>query len=325
MKRNRPDDLDLMKVGSTTHPTHQPHRMSSPHSIKQERMTSHHADSTDDVSSLDRSDGSGGSDVMTSPSTLHSYRKSGDSGKRMTSHEVSGSSGSPIPSPTQCQYGVGGVGGSLAAPPGHALDTPGMKFPSYGSSSAYMGGVTGGGGFGNSSVYYPHPHPSAGRMGVPASASSSSSSAFLNGVHGTSSSLFGPGGMSCPPGLAFSSQMAACRLAAQSSSSSSPASSPPDCAFRQTPGTAGGTLGNLGTSSGTSPSTNPLGGGGPSGYGSLRQTQGSLGTGVAAHHPHGSLPSCTYMQSSGPSSYTPHHLAAANMHVMNMNFPGQLA
>ena len=327
MKRNRPDDLDLMKVGSTTHPS-QHHRMTSPHTIKQERMTSHHADSTDDVSSLDRSDGSGGSDPMTSPSSsCHGYRKNGDSGKRMTSHEVSGSNGSPIPSPTQCQYGVSSLGGPAGV---QSADTSSMKFPAYGSSSAYMGGVSGGGlgagGFGNSSVYYPHHHSSAGRMGglggsVSASSSSSSSS-FLNGMSGTSSSLFAPGAMSCPPPLAFSSQVAACRLAAQSSSSSP--TSPPDCAFRQTSG-ATGSLGSLNSSSSASSSCNPLGGGAPTAYGGLRAGQSGLASGVAPHHPHGSLPSCTYMQSSGPASYTPHHLAAANMHVMNMNFPGQLA
>ena len=321
MKRNRPDDLDIMKVGSTTHPSQQHHRMTSPHTIKQERMTSHHADSTDDVGSLDRSDGSGGSDPMTSPSSsCHGYRKTGDSGKlRMTSHEVSGSSGSPIPSPTQqCQYGVMGLGGQ-------GVDASSMKLPGYGSSPAYMGGMSGGGGFGNSSVYYPHHHHSsvsAGRMpsltGPVSASASSSSSSFLNGVSGTSSSLFSPGGMSCPPGLAFSSQMAACRLAAQSSSSS-PAS-PPDCAFRQTPGAATA-LGGLNGSSSASSSSNPLGGAAPGAYSGLRPVQG----GATPHHPHGSLPSCTYMQSSGPSSYTPHHLAAANMHVMNMNFPGQLA
>ncbi|RUS78714.1 hypothetical protein EGW08_013535 [Elysia chlorotica] len=330
MKRTRADDLDLMKVGSTTHPSQQHQRMTSPHTIKQERMTAHHADSTDDVSSLDRSDGSGGGDPMTSPSSsCHGYRKSGDSGKRMTSQEVSGSSGSPIPSPTQCQYGVGSLGGQ-------GLDSASMKFPAYGSSSAYMGGASGGSGLGGAAVSYP-PHPAAiGRAGglgglgglggpVSASGSSSSSSSFLNGMPGTSSSLFAPGAMSCPPGLAFSSQMAACRLAAQSSSSS-PAS-PPDCAFRQTPGGAGSlgsltSLGGLSSSSGSSSSSTPLGGGAPTAYGGLRAGQ----TGVAPpHHPHGSLPSCTYMQSSGPSSYTPHHLAAANMHVMNMNFPGQLA
>ncbi|GFO08960.1 T-box transcription factor tbx2 [Plakobranchus ocellatus] len=319
MKRNRPDDLDPMKVVSTTHHQQQHHRLTSPHVIKQERMTSHHADSTDDISSLDRSDGSGGSDPMTSPtSSCHGYRKSGDSGRRMTSHEVSGSSGSPIPSPTQCQYGVGSLGGHN----GTGVDSSSMKLPAYGSSSSYMGGVGSGGSFGNSSVYYPHHHSSVGRMsglmGGPGSGSAStSSSTFLNGVSATSSSLFAPGGMSCPPGLAFSSQMAACRLAAQSSSSS-PAS-PPDCAFRQTPG-ATATIGCLNGSSTTSPSTNPLGGAEPAPYGSLRPGQTS-----GPHHPHGSLPSCTYMQSPGPSSYTPHHLAAANMHMMNMNFSGQLA
>lgn len=86
------------------------------------------------------------------------------------------------------------------------------------------------------------------------------------------------------PSMSFSSQMAACRLSSQP---------PPDCSLRQ-------------PSSTSSPSS--------SGYG--------LRPGVGQGH-HGNLSSCTYMQPP-QHSYTPHHLAAANMHVMNMNFPGQL-
>ncbi|XP_059139250.1 T-box-containing protein TBX6L-like isoform X2 [Physella acuta] len=220
VKRSRPDDMLVMKMEG--------HRMTSTQAIKEERLTSQ-VDSTDDVSQ-DRSD------LMTSSTCQMLSGKHDVSSKRMTPSESS-----PIPSPTQCQYGGG------------------LKTGGYGPCMSGPG----------DSVYYPHHHPTAGRMGGSASfLPAAASSPLLPNMN---------------PGLSFSSQMAACRLAAQS---------PSDCALRQ---------------SASSSSVQP-------GYG-LRPSP--------SQGPHGPLSSCTYMQSP-QAGYSSHHLTA-NMHVMNMNFPGQLA
>ncbi|XP_012940912.1 T-box-containing protein TBX6L, partial [Aplysia californica] len=101
IKRGRPDDMDAMKMSS--------HRMTSPHSIKEERLTSQ-ADSTEDLGG--RGDQQDPNEAMTSSQTSCQMLMGGGGGgkhdmivgnpKRMTSHDGS----SPIPSsPTQCQYG----------------------------------------------------------------------------------------------------------------------------------------------------------------------------------------------------------------------------
>ncbi|BFZ18656.1 hypothetical protein BsWGS_21695 [Bradybaena similaris] len=151
---------------------------------------------------------------------------------------------SPIPSPGQCQFESVTKAGGYGSMP-------------YMTSS-------------RESVYYPHHHPSSGRM--------AGAGSFLPAA--TTSPLL----QSMNPGLSFSSQMAACRLSAQTS---------PECSLRD-------------SSSTSSPTSSSYG---------LRPS--------VAQGTHPSLSSCTYMQPS-QHSYAPHHLAA-NMHVMNMNFPGQLA
>uniref|UniRef100_A0A2C9JVX2 T-box domain-containing protein n=2 Tax=Panpulmonata TaxID=977775 RepID=A0A2C9JVX2_BIOGL len=159
VKRSRPDDMLVMKMDA--------HRMtSSSKAIKEERLASH-SDPADD-GSQDREDMMSASSYHLLGSSKHDLLGT----KRLGSGDAS-----PVPSPTQCQYGGG------------------VKSGAFGSVSC-MGGA-------GDSEYYPHHHPSAGRM--------AGSGSFLPGA--TSSPLL----PNINHGLSFSSQMAACRLSSQAS------------------------------------------------------------------------------------------------------------
>lgn len=156
-------------------------RIVSPDVTKEDRQTPQ-ADSTGDPSQDE-------ADLLSSPTAHILDSKHEANSRRMSLQEIS-----PIPSPSQCQYGSG------------------IRATGYGSVPCMS--------LGSESVYYPHHHSAAGRIGggspfLPASAPSP----LLPNVN---------------QGLSFSSHMTACRLAAQpspdgslrqSSMSSSPTSS----------------------------------------------------------------------------------------------------
>ena len=266
-KRPRPDDMDAMKMTSSQ-------RMTSPHHVKEEHMTSQ-ADSTDDLSGHDS-----GLDPQDNLSPLSHHMLGGgvkpDMGgvKRLTPHDLS-----PIPSPTQCQYG-----GNMS-----------LKSSVYGSSAGFSTG--------SDSVYYPHHQ--AHRLG---------GTSFLPAA--TSSPLIPSINHSINHALGFSSHGFQGRLGHDSGS-------PSDCALRQ------GASSTSPTSSSTATSSSNM----SSGYGGLRPSPHLPSPTGPAHNP---LSSCTYMQPSQlsqpgypsphlPSPHLPSPHLAANMHMMNMNFPGQLA
>ena len=231
------------------------HRMTSPHAIKEEHMTSQ-ADSTEDIAPPhDTSDPSDA--LVTSQQTPSCHQMGGV--KRMTSQDIS-----PIPSPTQCQY--------------DATMTPKPTSGGYSSMTCMSGPAS-------DSVYYPH-HPARLPTG---------SAPFLPAA--TSSPLL----PSMNHGLGFSSQMAACRLASQS---------PSDCALRGASSSSTSPTSSTSAAAAAAAATSP--------YANLRPSPTQL-----SQHPHNPFSSCTYMQPSQPGY--PSHPLTANMHMMNMNFPGQLA